>query len=163
MTEPATRTRGSLLQPIIAGAVVVLVLALIGAFRDQLLDAIHSSSEKSSGGLKNWIPDHKGETVIIGITFLIFLGIDYVAHLVGRLRAWLFVVVVQIGVWFLFWNDFGNLGSGRDIVGLDARHLSGVAQINALLIVMVLSGVIFWILEAREEFAKRRPASGSAA
>ncbi len=159
MTE-STTTR-NIIKPIIAGAVVVLILALIGAFRNQLLDAIHSSSKEGSGKLSQWIPEHKGETVIIGVAFLIFLGVNYVAHIVGRLRAWIFVVVVEAGVWFLFWNDFGSLGSGRDIVGLQERHLSGLAQINALVIILVLSGIVFWFLEAKEGFDKRQHATSS--
>ncbi len=155
----STTTR-NIVKPIIAGAVVVLVLALIGAFRVQLLDAITSGSQESSGKLSQWIPEHKGETIIIAIGFALYLAINYVAHVVGRLRAWIFVVVVETGVWFLFWNDFGSLGSGRDLVGLQDSHLSGVAQINSLLIILVLSGIVFWVLEAKESFDKRQHATG---
>jgi hypothetical protein len=158
MTQPSSTTR-SIFKPIIAGVLLIAALFLIIAFRNQLGDLVSRSGSKGGSSLLSWIPNHKGATTIIIAAFIVFLGIDYVAHLAGRLRAWIFVVVVQIGLWILFWNNLG-ITPLKDFLGLKDTTISGKAQIVSLLIIMVLSGVVFWILEAKEAFDMRRHRTG---
>jgi hypothetical protein len=121
MADTGTKSR-SLLAPLIGGVVLVALLFLTIAFRDQLRDAIASSSSRGGGAVLAWIPDHVDETLAIVVAFLVAIGINWIAHVIGRLSAWIFVVVVEIG----------------------------------LLIVLILSGIVFWILEAKEKWAERR-------
>jgi hypothetical protein len=156
MAETGTKSR-SLLAPLIGGVVLVALLFLIIAFRDQLRDAIASSSSRGGGAVLAWVPDHVDETLAIVVAFLVAIGINWIAHVIGRLSAWIFVVVVEIGLWVLFWNSLG-IPSLRELIGLNTDELSLTAseQVISILIVLILSGIVFWILEAKEKWAERR-------
>lgn len=156
MAETGTKSR-SLLAPIIGGVVLIALLVLIIAFRNQLTDAISSWSTEGGGAVLAWIPDHVDETLAIVVAFLVALGINWIAHVAGRLRAWIFVLVVEAGLWVLFWNSLG-IPSLRELIGLDpeALQLNGSEQAVSGLIILFLSGIVFWILEAKESWQRRR-------
>jgi hypothetical protein len=155
MAETKSKSR-SVLAPIIGGLVIIAALFLIIAFRSQLRDLISSSSKSNTNTIAGWVPDHQAATLAIVIAFLITIAIDWVAHLVGRLRAWIFVLVVEIGLWILFWNSLG-IPSLKHLVGLDSlERISTQAQFYSGALIFVLSGVIFWILEAIEAFKEKR-------
>ncbi|HEY7225416.1 MAG TPA: hypothetical protein VH561_17715 [Micromonosporaceae bacterium] len=160
MVDTGTKTSRSLLKPVIAGIVLIAALVLIVAFRGQLADLISKSGSKGGSSILSWIPDHKDATVVIIGAFVVALGIDWLAHIVGRLRAWIFVVVVEAGLWILFWNSVG-IPPLKDLIGLDGlARITGTAQFVSGLIILVLSGVIFWILEAKEAWSERRRSVG---
>jgi len=157
MAETESKSR-SVLKPFIGGVVLIAILVLLIAFRAQLGDLISSSSKEGGSTIISWIPDHQGATFAIVIAFLIAIAIDWVAHIVGRLRAWIFVFVVEVGLWILFWNSLG-IPALKDLVGLDddkLERISPTAQFYSGLIIFLLSGIIFWILEAKEAFQQRR-------
>jgi hypothetical protein len=156
MAETGSKSR-SLLAPFIGAIVLIALLVLIIAFRQQLADVITRTSAEGSSRLIAWVPDHLDETFAIVVAFLVAIGINWVAHVAGRLRAWIFVFVVEIGLWILFWNSLG-IPSLRELVGLDPEslRLTPTEQAVSLAIILVLSGVVFWILEAREAWKQRR-------
>jgi hypothetical protein len=149
-------TGRKILVPAISAIVLLVVFSALFLFRDRVFDALSSSSESGFQKLFSWIPDHKGQTTVILVTLAICIAVDWVAHIVGRLRPWIFVVVFQIGVWILFWNTF--IGeSGKDSLGLsNVGDLSVKEQAISILIVLIISGVVFWILEAKENWNKYR-------
>jgi hypothetical protein len=154
MAETESKAR-SVLKPIIAAVVLIVVLILIIAFRQQLGDLLSSSSKEGGSTILNWIPDHKGATVVIAGAFVVAFGINWLAHIAGRLRAWIFVVVLEIGLWILFWNSVG-IPPLKDLVGLDnLERISPVAQAVSGAIILFLSGIAFWIMEARENVLAR--------
>jgi hypothetical protein len=156
MAETGSKSR-SLLAPFIGAIVLIALLVLIIAFRQQLADVISRSSAEGSSRLIAWVPDHLDETFAIVVAFFVAIGINWIAHVAGRLRAWIFVFVVEIGLWILFWNSLG-IPSLRELVGLDPEslRLTVTEQAVSLAIILVLSGVVFWILEAREAWKQRR-------
>jgi hypothetical protein len=155
MAETTSKSR-SIMAPIIGGVVLIAALVLIIALRAQLRDLISSSSKSNANTIVGWVPDHQAATLAIVIAFLIAIAIDWVAHLVGRLRAWIFVLVVEVGLWILFWNSVG-IPSLKHLVGLDSlERISTSAQFYSGALIFVLSGVIFWILEAIEAFKEKR-------
>jgi hypothetical protein len=156
MADTGTKRSRSLLAPLIGGVVLVALLFLIIAFREQLRDAISSSSSRGGGALLAWIPDHVDETLAIVVAFLVAIAFNWVAHVIGRLSAWIFVVVVEIGLWVMFWNSLG-IPSLRELIGLpDELSLTASEQVISILIVLILSGIVFWILEAKEKWQERR-------
>ena len=156
MAETGSKSR-SLLAPFIGAIVLIALLVLIIAFRQQLADVITRTSAEGSSRLIAWVPDHLDETFAIVVAFLVAIGINWVAHVAGRLRAWIFVFVVEIGLWILFWNSLG-IPSLRELVGLDPEtlRLTATEQAVSLAIILVLSGIVFWILEAWEAWKQRR-------
>ena len=155
MAETESKSR-SVVKPFVGGIVLIAALVLLIAFRTQLADLISDSSKQGGNSIVNWVPDHQAATFAIVIAFLVAIAIDWVAHVVGRLRAWIFVLVVEVGLWILFWNSLG-IPALKDLVGLDdLERISPTAQFYSGLIIFGLSGIIFWILEAKEAFQQRR-------
>ena len=162
MTGPQTtqsRARG-LLTPIIGG--VILIGALVAAvyFRGDLWQGVKSLGRSSVSWVTDWVPAHPGQASAMGGFALVALGINWVAHIRGRLRAWLFALVVEMGLWLLFWNGL-VIPSFNELLGLDIAELTFGQIMTSGLIVMGLTGVVFWFLEAREEWRKSRAAAGS--
>jgi uncharacterized membrane protein YpjA len=155
MADTGTKSR-SLLAPLIGGVVLIALLFLIIAFREQLADVISSSSAEGGGAILAWVPDHLGATLAIVVAFFVAIAINWIAHVAGRLRAWIFVLVVEAGLWILFWNSFG-IPSLKDLVGLEnLERITPTEQAISGAIILFLSGFVFWILEAKESWQKRR-------
>ncbi len=83
------------------------------------------------------------------------LIINWLAHVRGRLRAWIFALVVEIGLWMLFWNGPG-IPSLNDLSGLKIDKLSPSAIALSGALVIAVTGAVFWFLEAREEWLAYR-------
>jgi hypothetical protein len=155
MAETGSKSR-SLLAPLIGGVVLIALLVLIIAFRNQLADAISSTSSEGGSRILAWVPEHLGATLAIIVAFFVAIAFNWVAHITGRLRAWIFVLVVEIGLWILFWNSVG-IPSLKDLLGFEnLERITPTEQAVSGAIILVLSGVVFWFLEARESWQKRR-------
>jgi hypothetical protein len=157
MAETGSTSR-KLLWPAISALVLLVIFSALFYFREQVFDALAKSTASSFHSLSDWIPKHTTELTVILITLAICIAVDWVAHIVGRLRPWIFVVVFQIGVWILFWNTF--IGeSGKDSLGIDSlksANLSVKEQAISMLFILVVSGIVFWILEAKENWNRYR-------
>ncbi len=159
MAQPGSKSR-SLLAPLIGGVVLIVLLVGVIAFRNQLGDLITDTSREGGGTVLKWVPDHLGATLAIVVAFLAALGFNWIAHVSGRLRAWIFVLVIEIGLWFLFWNSVG-IPSLKDLFGLDTlERITPTEQVVSLLIILFLSGIVFWFLEAKESWGARRHRTG---
>ena len=82
-------------------------------------------------------------------------AINWFAHVRGRLRAWVFAIVVEIGLWLLFWYGL-FIPSFNDLFGLHIEKITPNEAVLSGAIVIALTGLIFWFLEAREEWHKYR-------
>lgn len=152
----AESTGRKVLVPAISAIVLLVVFSTLFLFRDKVFESLGKSGSHGFKSLFSWIPDHKGQTTVILVTLAICIAVDWVAHIVGRLRPWIFVVVFQIGVWILFWNTFIGQ-SGKDSLGLSkVGDLSVKEQAISILIILVISGIVFWLLEAKENWRKYR-------
>ena len=158
MADTGSKTR-SLLKPIIAGVAVIVVLVLLVLLWNPISDAISGQARSGFSRFINWIGDNPLKALVVFVLFALFLAGNYVAHRVGRLRAWLFVVVVEIGLWILFWNQT-VIPPLKDFFGLSEVKLDLATQAVSGIVVLVLSGVIFWILEAREAWKSRGGSGG---
>jgi hypothetical protein len=154
MASSESRSRG-FLAPVLGGIALIGALILAIAFRTQLWDALIWTSKTVGDTLTQWVPDHPGQTAaIIGFAVVAFL-LNWVAHVRGRARAWVFAVVVEMGLWLLFWYDAG-IPSLNELLGLDLAPLTLTAVIVSGLVVIAVTGALFWFLEMREEWRKYR-------
>jgi hypothetical protein len=160
-----TRSSGrSLLKPVIYGVVVILAIVAAIYFRSQLWDALKWVGRLFGDWLTGWVPDHKGATTAIVAFGVVAFGINWLAHVRGRLRAWIFAIVVEIGLWLLFWYGL-LIPSFNELFGLNVERSGDKLQLtpNEVVlsgsIVIALAGIIFWVLEVREEWNKYRRAN----
>jgi hypothetical protein len=143
----------SLLAPIIGGLAVVAALIAVIFFRAQLWDGLKWLGGVISDWLTEWVPDHPGQTAaIVGFAVLAFV-LNWLAHVRGRLRAWIFALVVEFALWLLFWYGAG-IPPLNELLGLNIDRMSAAAVLSSGLIVIAVTGAIFWWLEAREEWRK---------
>ena len=154
MAETESKTR-SFLKPVIGGLILIGAIVAIIAFRSQLWDLLKSWSKEGGNAVVNWVPDHPGATTVILVGILVAFGINWIAHVRGRIRAWIFALVVEVGLWILFWNSLGIL-SLNELFGLNVDKISANEQVITGLVIIILAGLIFWFLEAREEWNKYR-------
>jgi hypothetical protein len=154
MAETESKTR-SFLKPIIGGLVLVAALVGVIAFRTQLGTGLKKAGIKTGNTLVDWVPDHPAQTVAIVMLGLVAFGINWIAHIRGRLRAWIFAIVVEIGILVLFWNSLG-IPSLNELFGLNIDGLTANEQLISGAVVIVLAGLVFWFLESREEWNKYR-------
>src|SRR6185436_7556316 len=103
----ARSSERSLLAPVLGGLALIAGLILAIYFRADLWRAIKWASGQFSTWVTDWIPKHPGQTgAILGFVVLAFV-LNWFAHVRGRLRAWIFALVVEIGLWLLFWFGAG--------------------------------------------------------
>jgi amino acid transporter len=154
VVDQRTRSR-SLMAPVLGG--IILILALVAGiyFRVQLWHFLKFLGRNIGDWLTNWVPDHPGQTTAIFVFAVVALGLNWIAHIQGRLRAWVFVIVIEVGLWLLFWFKT-VIPSFNHLVGLDIESMSFAVAISSAAIVIALTGLVFWILEAREEWRKSR-------
>jgi hypothetical protein len=150
------RSRG-FLKPVVYG-VIVLVAVVAGIyFRSQVWAGVKWLSRTFSDWVTGWVPDHPGATgAIVGFAVLAFV-LNWLAHVRGRLRAWVFAIVVEVGLWLLFWYGL-IIPSLNDLFGLHIPRITADEVVLSGAIVIALTGLVFWILEAREEWNKYRRA-----
>jgi hypothetical protein len=151
---PARRS-GGLFMSVLGGLLLIAALVAVIAFRVQLWHFLQWLGRSISTWATDWVPDHRDQTgAMVAFAVVAFL-INWVAHVRGRLRAWVFSVVVELGLWLLFWLGLGvpplNELFNLNLPALATRDvwLSGV-------IVVAVTGVLFWFLEVREEWRKYR-------
>jgi membrane associated rhomboid family serine protease len=155
MVEQRQSSSRGFLKPVIYG--VLLILVIIGAvfFRSQIWDGIKWLTKAFTTWLTEWVPDHPGASgAIIGFAVVAF-ALNWFAHVRGRLRAWVFAIVVEIGLWLLFWYGL-IIPSFNELFGLNIERITPNEVVLSGVIVIALTGLIFWILESREEWNKYR-------
>jgi hypothetical protein len=148
------RSRG-LLKPVLGGIALIAAVVAIIYFRAEIWSALKWLFRTFGDWLTEWVPNHPGQSsAIIGFAVLAFV-VNWLAHVRGRLRAWVFAIVVEIGLWFLFWYGAG-IPSLNELFGLDIEKMDFRLALTSGLIVIAVTGVIFWFLELREEWKKYR-------
>lgn len=151
-----TRSSGrSLLKPVVSG--LLLIVAIIAAvyFRAQLWDFLKWAGRSFGDWLTDWVPNHAGATTAIVAFAVVAFAINWFAHVRGRLRAWIFAIVVEIGLWLLFWYGL-FIPSFNELFGLNIEKITPNEAVLSGAVVIALTGLIFWFLEAREEWNKYR-------
>ena len=152
--QRSTRSRG-LLAPVLGGVLLIVALVLAIYFRVQLWDFIKFVGRNVGHWLTVWVPNHPGQTFSIVAFAVLAFAINWFAHVSARLRAWVFALVVEIGLWLLFWYGVG-IPSLNKLFGLNIEHMPfGVVAASAACVI-ALTGVVFWFLELREEYRKYR-------
>jgi hypothetical protein len=147
---PARRSRG-LLAPVVGGLAIIVALVAGIAFRRQLWRAAQWVGHTVNGWLTGWVPAHPRQTgAIVGFA-VVALAINWIAHVRGRLRAWIFALVVEVGLWLLFWNGPG-IPSLNELLGLRIDRLSPRETVLSGALVIAVTGAVFWFLELREEW-----------
>lgn len=155
MAGNATRRSRGLLGPVLGGLLLIAVLIAVIALRTQLWQFLRWLAHTVSDWLTGWAPAHPRQTgAIVGFA-IIALGINWIAHVRGRLRAWIFALVVEIGLWLLFWNGPG-IPSLKDLLHLRIPALSAGEIVTSTVVVVVVTGIVFWLLEMREGWKKYR-------
>jgi hypothetical protein len=151
----ARTSERSLLAPILGGLALIAGLILAIYFRAELWRGLKWVGEAFGTWVTDWIPAHPGETgAILGFTVFAF-ALNWFAHIRGRFRAWIFALVVEMGLWLLFWYGAG-IPPLNELIGLNIKKLPVETVILSGVIVMAVTGAIFWYLEAREEWNKYR-------
>lgn len=151
---PVRRSRG-LLTPVIGGLALIGAIIAVIAYRGQVWDAVQQASSTVSSWLTDWVPAHEQETgAIIGFAVVAFV-INWIAHIRGRMGAWIFALVVEAGLWLLFWYGVG-IPSFNELLGLNIPQLDRTAVLVSGAVVMGVTGALFWLLEMREEWRKYR-------
>jgi hypothetical protein len=151
---PGRRSRG-LLTPVLGGILLIAALVAAIAFRSELWDFLTWIGRLVRTWLTDWVPAHRGQTgAIIGFAVLAFI-LNWIAHVRGRLRAWIFALVVEAGLWILFWYGIG-IAPLNELTGLRIPRMEpATAAISGGLVVAII-GAVFWFLELREEWRKYR-------
>lgn len=154
VSQRESKSRG-LLAPVLGGLILIGAIIAAIAFRAELWDALKWLGGVISDWFTGWVPDHKGETgAIIGFAVLAFL-LNWIAHVRGRLRAWIFAIVVEVGLWLLFWYGL-FIPSLNELFGLNVTQMTPGAVALSAAVVIALTGALFWFLELREEWRKYR-------
>jgi hypothetical protein len=155
MADQRTRRSSGLLGPVLGGLVLIVALVAVIAFRLQLWAFLKWLTHTLSHWLTVWAPAHPRQTAAIAGFAVIALAINWIAHVRGRLRAWIFALVVEVGLWLLFWNGPG-IPSLNDLFGLKLPKLSGTEIALSGVLVIGLTGLVFWLLELRESWLSYR-------
>jgi hypothetical protein len=149
------RRRGGLLTPVLGAIIVIVVLVAVIAFRVEVWHFLQRAGRVIGGWFTDWVPDHQGATAaILGFAVVAFV-LNWLAHVRGRLRAWIFALVVEIGLWLLFWYSIG-VPSLNELFGFDIPKLSDTEIVVSGIVVIAVTGLLFWWLEAREEWRQYR-------
>jgi len=151
---PVRRSRG-FVGPVLGGLAIIAALIAGIAFRRELWRFVRWAGAAINDWLTGWVPAHQRETGAIAGFAVLTLAINWIAHVRGRLRAWIFALVVEIGLWLLFWYSPG-IPSLNDLFGFRIPKLSSSAVALSGALVIALTGAVFWFLEAREEWLAYR-------
>ena len=155
MVEQRTSRSRGFLTPVIGGIIVIAALIGLIYFRAEVWEFVKFVGRNVGTWMTEWVPAHPGQTFALAIFAVVAFAINWFAHVRGRLRAWIFALVVEIGLWLLFW--FGLfIPSLNKLIGLNIEQMPISTVIVSGIVVIALTGVVFWILEAREEWNKYR-------
>lgn len=154
--EPYSGRRSSgFLTPVIGGLALIAAVVAGIAFRTEVWRFLTWVGDTVGTWLTEWVPAHRDQTgAIIGFAIVAFV-INWIAHIRGRLRAWVFVLVVETGLWVLFWYRLG-IPSLNDLLGLNISRMDPTTTAVSGGLVIAVTAVLFWFLEAREEWRKYR-------
>jgi hypothetical protein len=153
--ERTSRRSGGLLLPLLGGLVLIgLIIALI-AFREPVWRFVQWLGGLVGDWFGEWVPAHPQQTTAILVFALLALLLNWLAHIRGRLRAWLFVLVLEVGLWLLFWYGLG-VPPLNELIGLNITRPTGAEIAVSTVVVVLITGAIFWFLELREEWRKYR-------
>jgi hypothetical protein len=151
---PVRRSR-RFVGPVLGGLALIAALIAGIAYRRELWRIARWAGGAINHWLTGWVPAHQRETgAILGFA-VVALAINWIAHVRGRLRAWIFALVVEIGLWLLFWYGPG-VPPLNELFGLRIPRLSSSAVAVSGAWVIALTGAVFWFLEAREEWLAYR-------
>jgi hypothetical protein len=145
---PARRSRG-LLGPLVGGLLLIAALVAVIALRSQLWQFGGVAARTISHWLTGWAPAHPRQTAAIVGFAVLTLVLNWIAHVRGRLRAWIFALVVEIGLWVIFWYGPG-IPSLNDLLGFRMARLNPTEIAISGAVVIAVTGVVFWFLELRE-------------
>src|SRR5262249_9690487 len=151
---PVRRSRG-LLVPALTGLGLLVALIAGIAIRPPLWRLAPWVGHTVNTWLTGWAPAHPRQTEVIVGFAAVALAINWIAHVRGRLRAWIFALVVEAGLWLLFWNGLG-IPSLNNLLGLKVATLTPGAFVVSGAVVIAVTGVVFWFLEIREEWLAYR-------
>jgi hypothetical protein len=154
MVEESTASR-SILKPILGGILVLVALVAAIYFRAELWEFLKLVGRQVRYVLTEWIPDHPGQAVAVLAFIVIAFVINWIAHIRGRFRAWVFAVVIELGLWLLFWYGL-FIPSIKDLIGLEVEQMNFRTVMISGLVIIGLTGAIFWFLESKEEWNKYR-------
>lgn len=152
--QRATRSRG-LLAPVIGGIIAIAALVAAVYFRAPLWDFLKFVGRAIGTWLTEWVPEHPGQTFAIAIFAVLAFALNWVAHIRGRLRAWVFALVVELGLWVLFWYGL-LIPSFNELFGLKIEQMPISTVLISGVVIVAVTGAVFWFLEAKEEWNKYR-------
>jgi hypothetical protein len=156
MASPTTERRGrSFLAPVIGGLVSIGALVVLVYFRSDVWQATKWTADKAGAWVTDWVPNHPAQTTAIGVFALVAAVINFFSHVSGRLRSWIFAIVVEAGLWLLFWYGL-LIPSFNELLGLNLERMPLNQVLLAGGLVIGLTGLIFWLLEAREGWRRYR-------
>ena len=95
---PVRRSRG-LLAPVLGGLVVVAAVVAGIAFRQPLWRFARWAGRSVNDWLTVWVPAHPRQAGAIAGFAVVALVLNWIAHVRGRLRAWIFALVVEVELW----------------------------------------------------------------
>ncbi len=149
--QRSARRSGGLLGPVLAGVFLIAALVAVIAFRIQLWHFLRWAGGILGNWTTVWAPAHPRQTGAIAGFAILSLLINWIAHVRGRLRAWIFALVVEVGLWLLFWNGPG-IPSLNDLIGFKLPRLNPTEIVVSGVLVIAVTGIVFWILELRESW-----------
>ncbi len=155
MVEESTASR-SVLKPVLGGILVLAALVAAICFRAELWEFLKLVGRQARFVLTEWVPNHPGQATATLVFILLSFAINWIAHVRGRFRAWVFAVVVELGLWLLFWYGAVIIPPLNEMIGTNIEKMTFTTVIVSGLVVFVITGAIFWFLETREEWNKYR-------
>jgi hypothetical protein len=145
----------SLLRPVVSALALIAVIILVIAFRSQVWEATKWTLRTIGDWVTVWVPEHPGQSFAILAFAILAFVVNWLAHVRGRLRAWIFAIVLEVGLWLLFWYGAG-IPPLNELFGLNIGRMEPTTTLTSGILVVAVTGVIFWFLEAREEWNKYR-------
>jgi hypothetical protein len=155
MVEESTASR-SVLKPVLGG--ILLLVALVAAiyFRAEVWEFLKLVGRQIRFILTDWIPDHPGQAAVTLAFIVLAFAINWIAHVRGRLRAWIFAVVFELGLWVVFWYGAVVIPPLNEMIGLNVEQMTLTTVLVSGLVIFLITGAIFWFLESKEEWNKYR-------
>lgn len=155
MVEQSSARR-SFLKPVVGGLVVLGALVAAIYFRVELWEFIKVASRAIGEVLTDWIPNHPGQAAAVAVFAVVAFALNWIAHVRGRVRAWVFALIVEAGLWVLFWYGAFVIPPLNELMGTDIERMTWATVFVSALVVIALTGAVFWFLETKEEWSKYR-------
>jgi hypothetical protein len=154
MAQESTTSR-SILKPALGGLFVIVAIIAVIYFRAEVWDFLKLAGRQIRFVLTDWVPNHPGQAAVtLGFMVLAFV-LNWIAHIRGRLRAWIFAIVVEAGLWLLFWYSV-LIPSLNELTGLNVEQMTFKTVAISGAVIILVTGALFWFLESKEEWSKYR-------